>query len=169
MVVNSDMNKVEQSYFHSNKRLNGLPTLGERNNNPLNIRKNSANNWQGKVDSDNAFEKFTSTVFGIRAGLIILRNYRKTYGLNTLAQIIERFSPTVGSVDGKEYFNNTSNYILFVAGKSGIGAFQSFDFTPDNLLPIVQSMAFFESGYVLSASEFSSAWMLAFPVGTGLN
>ena len=44
---------------------------GIRNNNPLNIRLNPENRWQGRVspkhNSDGAFEQFQDPIMGLRA------------------------------------------------------------------------------------------------------
>ena len=49
---------------------------GIRNNNPLNIRLNPDNRWQGKVppkhNSDGAFEQFHDPIMGLRAAAVLL-------------------------------------------------------------------------------------------------
>ena len=83
-------------------------TRGVRNNNPFNI-KNSLNHWKGKKafseKKDKTFEEFYNISFGLRAGVLLLRNYINE-GYNTVDKIISRFAPPVE--------NFTSNYITYV-------------------------------------------------------
>lgn len=79
---------------------------GIRNNNPLNIRYNSRNNWIGLEGRDSdGFCIFKRFHFGVLAGFKLLRNYVKR-GYNTPAQIIGRWAPSSE--------NNTSAYVDFV-------------------------------------------------------
>jgi hypothetical protein len=55
---------------------------GIRNNNPLNIRLNPDNRWQGRVppkhNSDGAFEQFEDPIMGLRAAAVLLiTHYRR--------------------------------------------------------------------------------------------
>lgn len=88
---------------------------GIRNNNPGNIRRNAANPWRGKVpfadSTDTAFEQFTTPVMGIRALLVLLRNYIGQ-GNNTLRKIISKWAPPSE--------NATAGYISFAAQALGI-------------------------------------------------
>lgn len=72
-------------------------TRGVRNKNPFNIKYNKRNVWQGKVASvlreDDTFEEFISIDYGLRAGIILLRNYLNQ-GFNTPRKIITRFAPS---------------------------------------------------------------------------
>ena len=66
---------------------------GIRNNNPGNLRI-SGNAWQGKIptsqNTDGAFEQFSYYVYGVRAMIKLIGNDHTNYGLNTVAQIINR-------------------------------------------------------------------------------
>lgn len=82
-------------------------TRGIRNNNPLNIVK-TKDEWLGQCSgSDARFCVFTHMKFGIRAAVILFRNYSKNYGIATLAELVHRFAPTA---DG----NNEQNYVSFL-------------------------------------------------------
>ena len=84
---------------------------GIRNNNPGNIDFNPFNKWKGlnpkSKELDSRFCVFISPEYGIRALMILLRNYEKKYGLNSVRQIINRWAPT--------HENNTSAYMEHVA------------------------------------------------------
>lgn len=93
--------------------MNQLPR-GIRNNNPGNIRHGA--NWQGlnlnsrKIDP--AFCVFTTPVYGIRALVKVLINYKKIHGLNTVRQIVGRYAPPNE--------NQTTAYIQSVAKQLGV-------------------------------------------------
>lgn len=94
---------------NDNMKLETDPKLprGYRNNNPLNIRI-SSNKWKGKINpsGDSAFEQFVSMPYGYRAALVLMRNYIKNYGCDTVSKIISRWAP--------ENENNTLAYIKHV-------------------------------------------------------
>lgn len=76
-------------------------------NNPFNIRCNPANKWLGKVTPPlSSFEHFDTLEHGIRAGLILLANYRHNYGCDSVADFVSRFAPSSE--------NPTKNYIRYV-------------------------------------------------------
>lgn len=85
-------------------------TRGQRNKNPFNIRYSKRNDWQGKVadvlKEDKEFEEFISIDYGIRAGIILLRNYINS-GTNTARKIITRFAPSSE--------NDTQSYLWYVS------------------------------------------------------
>lgn len=82
-------------------------TRGMRNKNPFNIKHNPKNKWLGLLpEQDGEFCKFSSLQLGVRAGLVLLRNYI-VKGVNTPRLIIKRFAPATE--------NHTDNYINFVS------------------------------------------------------
>jgi hypothetical protein len=87
---------------------------GIRNNNPGNIR-HGGDKWQGMAaeQTDPEFVQFTAPEWGIRAIVVILRNYRTLYGRNTIRKIITRWAPPTE--------NNTGAYIDNVSRALGIG------------------------------------------------
>lgn len=87
---------------------------GLRNNNPLNIRYNAANKWDGQTGSDGAFCKFSTMHFGLRAAGKLFKNYAAKYQADTIAEIVARWSP--------QSENNTSGYIQYVVMKTGIAS-----------------------------------------------
>lgn len=85
---------------------------GIRNRNPLNIRYNSANKWQGLDDppSDGAFARFKDDQWGIRAAVVLLRNYQKKYKLQTVAELINRWAPH-NENDTRAYTRAVADYM----------------------------------------------------------
>lgn len=84
---------------------------GVRNCNPTNIDYNPSNDWVGQlphdIDIEPRFARFDSPVNGIRAASILIQNYQKKYGLNTIRGIVSRWAPSSE--------NNTAGYIQRVA------------------------------------------------------
>ena len=73
-------------------------TRGERNNNPLNIRKVAGQHWRGEAlpqrgSGEGAFCCFESMAYGIRAAFCLLRTYRDKYKLVCIEDIITRWAP----------------------------------------------------------------------------
>lgn len=113
---------------------------GYRNNNPLNIRINSANNWQGKLyrNTDGAFEQFLYVEYGYRAALVLLRNYIRK-GSTTIREIISRWAPNNE--------NNTENYIKRVCTTLDAVPSDTIDATDrDQMAHLVYAMAIVENG-----------------------
>lgn len=115
---------------------------GYRNNNPLNIRINKHNNWDGKVynNTDGEFEQFVAMEYGYRAALKLIRNYINNYGLKTVAQIISKWAP------GNE--NNTNGYIERVCATTGWLPGKVIDpYNMHDMCDLAYAMALEENGY----------------------
>lgn len=85
-------------------------TLGCRNRNPLNIRWSAKNKWQGQTGQCKGFCVFSSTKFGYRAALMLLRNYVRS-GCDSIQAIISRWAP--------ESENNVDAYVKSVCASIG--------------------------------------------------
>lgn len=114
---------------------------GIRNNNPGNIR--WGDEWKGLVPevqrTDKSFCQFRTPEFGIRAMIIILRNYQSKYGLKTITGIIKRWAPPNE--------NDTQAYILSVALATGTDADKPIDLTDSRkLFPLLQAIIKHENG-----------------------
>jgi len=112
---------------------------GIRNNNPLNLRKGIK--WNGLVtnQNDSAFSVFSSPEYGIRAGAIVLRNYQRKYGINTIRGIITRFAPPTE--------NNTQAYIDSVSRQFGASPDAPLNLeNPRVLLGLIQAIIKHENG-----------------------
>lgn len=83
---------------------------GVRNNNPLNIRHELGTIWVGQAgeQDDPEFVQFRDPVFGIRAGAVILREYKLMHSINTIDAAIRRWSAT----DQDAYVQNVAKACL---------------------------------------------------------
>ena len=116
-------------------------TRGERNQNPLNIRRSEKTRWlgQAKRQCDREFVQFQRLLFGFRAAFRILRTYIKLHGLTTLKDIIYRWAPPE---DG----NNTLSYIDIVSERSMVKPCEQLTFEDEQkMVAIVCAMAWVES------------------------
>lgn len=89
------------------------------NNNPANIRFDNRNKWQGLIGEKNGFCEFSDISFGIRALIVLLKRYIKSYKLTDVEKIISRFAPPSE--------NNTRAYIRYVSNYLSSRGFQSVD------------------------------------------
>lgn len=133
---------------------NKLPR-GLRNNNPLNIRI-SGTPWQGKIEpnTDGQFEQFSSLEFGLRAALVNIRTYIRSYRIDTVQTIISRWAPCS---DG----NNVKAYIEVVCNKANLTPTQILKYNDRNkLCRLVWAMAFVECGQEISFGRVENAWAI---------
>ena len=128
---------------------------GYRNNNPLNVRKNAANAWKGKVvpGSDPAFEQFITMAYGYRCALYLLRKYIGQ-GFNTIRKIVGKWAPPSE--------NNTTGYINNVSARTGINADTVIDRNDrEKLCKIAYAMAWSENGRPpASMEDIYAGWNL---------
>lgn len=114
---------------------------GIRNNNPGNIR--WGDEWKGLVPqaqrTDKSFCQFIKPEYGIRAMIIILRNYQRKHRLSTISGIINRWAPTNE--------NDTQSYINSVAKATGVDPDQRID-TSDSrfMMKLLQAIIQHENG-----------------------
>lgn len=128
---------------------------GYRNNNPLNIRINSGNNWQGKVspNTDGAFEQFTSMAYGFRAAFVLIRNYINNYAATTVQAIISKWAPNNE--------NNTAGYISAVCGSTGFSPGTIINpYNETQMCKLAFAMAIVENGYAPNMSDVVAGWNL---------
>ena len=88
---------------------------GIRNNNPLNIRRTTKDQWKGMAEAqtDRAFVQFKSLEYGWRAAFYLLtRTYYHKYRLFTIRTIINKWAPP--------HENLTSTYVENVSRLTGI-------------------------------------------------
>lgn len=110
---------------------------GIRNNNPLNIKYNSANDWVGQTGKDSGgFCVFDEPKNGVRAAARILNSYRKI-GLGSIRQIVTRWT----SGDSTKI---QSNYINHVSSALNIGPDVALN--TNNFAALLSAMTYFENG-----------------------
>ena len=124
---------------------------GFRNNNPLNIR--IGNTWVGEVvnPTDTQFEQFTSMVYGLRAGFVLIRRYMERYHLRTIREIVYRWAPPTE--------NYTGWYIDKVCNITGMEAdtIMSFD-DKSTMCKLVYAMVQVECGEGLPYEQIAAAY-----------
>lgn len=126
------------------------PTRGERNNNPLNIKHNPANKWQGLIGADSGgFCAFVSRHYGLRAALKILSNYIEKYHVWNVELIISRWAP------GCE--NDVEGYIKTVCRITHFDRKKTIGWNAADIVPLVQAMARVESQLYLTSDEIIAA------------
>lgn len=121
-------------------------TRGVRNNNPFNICKSSSR-WLGKVSSeDSRFEKFLTLNYGVRAGVILVRNYIRNYKLQDVRSIISRFAPPSE--------NNTESYVKFAESFLEQRGYDPFciEYPSDAFVALLCAICKYESQLVLEPS-----------------
>lgn len=127
---------------------------GIRNNNPLNIR--IGNVWLGEEPNptDPEFEQFTSMVYGVRAGFILLRRYIRHYHRTTIPQVIAAWAPSNE--------NNTTKYIDTVCEVSGIPQDATLDYyDKEQMFRLVDAMIFVECGQHISEQHIRDGYRFA--------
>lgn len=115
-------------------------TRGERNCNPLNIKKTNIK-WHGKIEGkDHLFETFKDCYCGYRAAIICLYKHYRT-GSNTINLLINKWAPTSE--------NHTSNYVDYVCSLSSLAPNQVFLWSYPNVYLIMYHMCVFENGKII--------------------
>ncbi len=128
-------------------------TLGERNNNPLNIRKVPGTHWKGEIVGsveDKEFCQFTTLEHGIRAAYQILDTYRRKYKAVCIEDIISRWAPPSE--------NDTRAYIRSVCALTGFGGREKL--TETEWPALVRAMAVVESRMHLDEGTLKTAYNL---------
>ena len=149
-------------------------TIGQRNNNPLNIRRGKTL-WKGEApqalpqrgnrplvaerlgsvsdggqSGEGAFCRFESVEWGIRAAFCLLRTYRNKYKAVCIEDIITRWAPP-----GE---NDTAAYIRIVCRLTGFGGKERL--TESQWPRLVKAMAVVESRWQLTAELLQKGWEL---------
>lgn len=132
---------------------------GIRNNNPGNIRNSEKNDWMGEVQKsaklDHAFEEFESIEYGIRAMMILLRNYQTKRHKRSVEEIIGTWAPV-------RDHNNTPYYIRYVSVHLEVPSSAPIDLSDKaTMLNVVDSIIFMENGVRVDMETIEKAWELA--------
>lgn len=125
---------------------------GQRNCNPLNIRRVAGTKWKGQsaLQTDASFVCFNAMEWGIRAAFCILRTYARRYQCLSPADIVGRWAPP--------HQNDTDAYIRNVCTWTGFGGRQRL--TEADWPRLVQAMARQESGTTLSEEIINKGFKL---------
>lgn len=138
------------------KRLESMTKMsrGLRNNNPGNIRRGGSRFKGEKAESnDVAFRQFESVEWGYRAMFVLLNNYAKKYGCNTLRKIINRYAPPVE--------NHTESYIRSVANATHLQPDEQISTTDGpTMTAVVAAMSEVENGVKADMKAIYSGWEL---------
>lgn len=127
---------------------NKLP-LARLTHNPANIRYNDSNHWLGQVGQEKGFCKFLDEIYGIRALIILLKNYIHA-GVDTVPAIISRFAPLSDNNPTLEYIDFVNDYLM------DYGYFgEKISSTDVSLRLVAQAICRFESKYLLTINEFT--------------
>ncbi|WP_413459378.1 hypothetical protein [Herbaspirillum huttiense] len=128
---------------------------GYRNNNPGNIRP-SASMWTGLSDpaqmtdfqqQERAFCVFREPEWGLRAMMVILRNYKLVHGLVTPRSMIARWAPASDN-------NNVNNYSSVVAAALGVSPDSLINVEDDDtMLTMTKAMVKVENGAKVPYSD----------------
>ena len=127
--------------------------LGEKNNNPLNMRV-SKDKFIGEIQPSgdpNGFKQFESYKYGFRAAFRDINTKIKN-GNDTISKIITKWAPPK---DG----NNTALYIEHVEKWSGINRNIKIE-TIEQKLRMVQAMTRQEIGYTPTLAELKEAYKI---------
>lgn len=116
-----------------------------RNNNPFDLE--AGDHWQGLMPTDRLTEQqrherfavFEAPEWGFRAGVVMLRNYKILYGLNTVRKVVSRLAPPNE--------NPTNDYMNFVAHEIGVKPDDVIDITnPSTMFLLAKAVARDETG-----------------------
>lgn len=158
VIANAGRSKVAPGFYELSYLDSEFQPRGIRNNNPGNILYNAANPWEGRIsyemntDQGRKFEQFKTYVYGVRAMIVLLRNYMKQ--IRTLSDIVYRWNP------------GNPNYVNYVANRLGVAADATLKPDKATLKALVQAIADFEngiqSGETLAVTDdmFEAAWSI---------
>jgi len=138
--TNSSNNSTSFDLVESVSEFLGMgQAIGIKNNNPLNLRWDGVNNWQGLTGQDShGFCVFDTPVNGIRAAAKNLDSYIRT-GENTINLIISRWAPAQDN-------NNVPAYIDAVEQNSGIDRNSVIVKSRGDYVPLLAAMIRQENG-----------------------
>lgn len=132
---------------------NDYTTIGYRNYNPLNIRKNQFV-YPGQVSNYMGFKQFKNMPYGYRAAIALIKNSYIAKGYKTVQDIIYRWAPPADN-------NNTSSYVSNVCQRTGFNPATVIS-TKEQIISLVYAMAISENGATPSPNleEIEAGWNL---------
>lgn len=149
--------RIPPGYFELTFADSPYQPRGMRNNNPGNIIINKNNPWEGVIpresNTDGKFEQFKSYVYGVRAMIVLLKNYMKTK--RTVSEIIYTWNP------------GNPNYVSYVATRMGVSETAQLATNKQTIKGLVQAIGDFENGIksnetpAISDDMFEAAWSIS--------
>lgn len=129
---------------------------GVRNNNPLNIRYNPNNDWQGQLGVDSeGFAVFEDMDSGFRAAQQTLGTYGDDHGIDTISDVVSRWAPAKDR-------NDVAAYTDFVSSRTGINPDKKIDLSdPDIRNQLMMAQAGFETPDLFTGSQTLSQMNLS--------
>ena len=127
---------------------------GLNNNNPGNIVK-GGKPFLGEIlpSKDARFRQFTHVVYGYRAMLKLLQNYKVLHGCGTIRLIINRWAPPVE--------NDTSKYVKYVCEQTGLSKDDAVDvFDKKIMMKLAAAISQMENGEKAVMSDIEKGWDL---------
>lgn len=117
----------------------------------MNIRFVKSTHWVGQTGENKGFCVFSSDMYGLRAGMMIIQRYIKVYKLNTIDLILSRFAPASE--------NNLSAYKSFC-----YAVFKEYQLDPNRTIKLnsyafyvlIRSLCIFESNMYYTPEYLSS-------------
>lgn len=131
-----------------------MESRGYRNCNPGNIRI-TKDKWQGlrAEQTDKEFFQFVSMPYGYRALLRTLQNYKRKWGCDTIADMINRWAPSCE--------NHTSEYIKAVTKDLQVPSSYSVDINDAGVMCLLAgAISRVENGCEPNMEEIRKGWEL---------
>ncbi len=126
----------------------GSQVLAVKNRNPLNVKTIGVNEpWLGQIGTDiHGHAIFTTFSYGLRAAALTLMSYTRTYGINTVAGIIHRFTEAEPE--------QIEKYILYISSRLGVRPGEKISIKK-RLPELLRHMSRYECGIDLPESLFT--------------
>ena len=149
--------RIAHGYFTKSFLGSDWLPRGISNNNPGNILI-SETDWEGEIpfaeNSDKKFAQFEAYVYGVRAMIVLLKNYMQKRGLNTVTDIVDQWSP------------GDLKYVRYVAARLNLQDNAPLSADKDTLKALVTAIADFENGIgsddnpAIAEGDFEAAWQV---------
>ena len=118
------------------------PTIGFRNNNPLNLRPLSGDAFFGTTGVNKGYSTFSDAVAGLRAGAVYMDSQVSLHGIDNIDDYIDKFAPEEDNSPEANF-----NYKRHVAKALNVGIDDKVDFTkPDVKERLLKAQVVFENG-----------------------
>lgn len=115
-----------------------------------NIRYSAGNHWLGQIGRYKGFCKFDSEVYGLRALVVLVRNYIRS-GCDTVERIISRYAPNTE--------NDLKSYMSFIFMKSGLRPDDKIVYKSHSFYCLLYCISYFETGYVFTEFDLENIYI----------